>query len=847
MATLQYPADLDHSHFNKPEQIAYPESAESHEVVLHAPITAGPGSNERVSVIQVQLPKPPGVSRVSLVADGRYSQSFNNGYGPGYKPEKLAIDQEKRFCFAPGADKPRIAWKYRQKSMLKSFTLELFSIKDKGTPLWSKAFTDPAVFDTDPVDGGSAMLDLEGIERVSFHGSLDWEEHVTLDPGFTFPGEDAPAFPDGVVNVANAPYLLKMTVTPKEGGTEALDAFPTVAWTYFDVLVHDIELIWGKDVQDKLGFEPEDVMPDTCEDPLIVDDERKQEIPALEKDVLRRLKNMQEGRPDVYKVMLHANINPLSTNKAYLVTEKVVSDFDSDQHATATLSLKEKVYKDATFKAGTVIATRKGEQAYQLDTDLTFNAGTTGPVNARVTLNAEKSEEAQDKSLSSPEVAVDDEPGSFFKAYEKAWGHGPRIPVFARVRIRRANGHPAQDEEVAKKALGPAEFYWDWDDGPGTVKEKIERWVDPNQPGARALTYRYLDEAMKARTLGPDYPLGVTNCPVKYGGKLGDAEAPIFPPQDGTGSFPYVVTAPDDTANRRWAALSRAGTGDKAGTTGVFFQPSRMVGDRYRLFVYLVQRDASGNNLLDIDERVEAGESGALDPSKGVEPLNDGSCKPYTLHAQVEAQKTRRVPYAVSDVFEVCRRVDVVYFTYPDQAPGSENIDQVSAHYRRATGTLLNVDKKQGIPATFTTKKYIEEVYDDKVYYQAQNPEQQFYLFHAFFMPLEVAKGPEFVHTRSFDEYKQAAKQAFKDKKVVALEVDDELESKIGYEVKGSTKGWVVSTCRDNGGKKGAERHIAYVLLKEAGAFSKGEMLQYRPGTTWFDLCKVVNVLRIVR
>src|SRR5690606_30497896 len=106
---------------------------------------------------------------------------------------------------------------------------------------------------------------------------------------------------------------------------------------------------------------------------------------------------------------------------------------------------------------------------------------------------------------------------------------------------------------------------------------KIRDWVGPLDSDSTALTRDFLETQMKGDPPDADAaPLGSNNCPVKYGGKRGVGAKPVFLPPE-QGAFPFEVTPAD--GNRPWAAYSKCGTGDHAGTTGVLFQPSRMQGD----------------------------------------------------------------------------------------------------------------------------------------------------------------------------------------------------------------------------------------------------------------------------
>ncbi|OLE62755.1 MAG: hypothetical protein AUG04_08445 [Deltaproteobacteria bacterium 13_1_20CM_2_69_21] len=187
-----------------------------------------------------------------------------------------------------------------------------------------------------------------------------------------------------------------------------------------------------------------------------------------------------------------------------------------------------------------------------------------------------------------------------FELYEKMWGHGPNIPVFAKIRLADSSGSEVKlESDRGAVALGNARFLWEWLD-PDEVPTNGPRAAPPSGSPAsfisRAINYD------KNRT----EPKG-DNCHVDRGGKRGPKAEPVFSEQSGyspqstlkSGDFPFKV---EQCNERKWAAFSRPWTkGKLAGKTGVVFQASRMAGDDYKLRVYLAwEHDKDGKYALDV-------------------------------------------------------------------------------------------------------------------------------------------------------------------------------------------------------------------------------------------------------
>ena len=158
-----------------------------------------------------------GGTRQSIPTDNHSHQQYSSPLdvhklGPG------ADSTFDHFHFVPGVDPVAIRWKVEQIPKVQKIRFELWTVTKTNGPIWTMEKA-----------GGEAITLLQGPHNDG-KGELDWSL-VTIPINA--------AFPEGVANVANAPYQLRLTVTCAETGAV------TTAWTYFDILVHTIELHWG--------------------------------------------------------------------------------------------------------------------------------------------------------------------------------------------------------------------------------------------------------------------------------------------------------------------------------------------------------------------------------------------------------------------------------------------------------------------------------------------------------------------------------------------------------------------------------------------------------------------------
>jgi hypothetical protein len=195
------------------------------------------------------------------------------------------------------------------------------------------------------------------------------------------------------------------------------------------------------------------------------------------------------------------------------------------------------------------------------------------------------------------------EDNTAFDVYKGLWDDGPRLPVFALIRLADSNDAEVKLElGPGAKALGKTKFLWDW----VNVREV------PAATQSQAAPQAFL-------TTSIDYDVNVTEpkgtcCHVDRGGKRGPKAEPVFPEQGGylpratleDAEFPFKV---EECKTRKWAAFSYAWTkGTLIGRTGVLFRPSRMAGDAYKLAVYVAwDKTAADTYVLDKkDEPLQA-------------------------------------------------------------------------------------------------------------------------------------------------------------------------------------------------------------------------------------------------
>lgn len=180
---------------------------------------------------------------------------------------------------------------------------------------------------------------------------------------------------------------------------------------------------------------------------------------------------------------------------------------------------------------------------------------------------------------------------SAYTTYKTLWDKGPRIPIFAKLLLKKSDDTKVE----APEAVGKVRLQWDFED-------------DPEDVGRHFTEAKEYLEASLDRYKATTKPKG-DNCHKDHGGKRGDDSQPIFPAQAGyapadaltAGSFPFKV---EKAGTRKWSSYSEAWpTGKLKGLSGVLLEPSRMAGDAYKITVrFPYVRKPDGKDDLDTED-----------------------------------------------------------------------------------------------------------------------------------------------------------------------------------------------------------------------------------------------------
>ena len=417
------------------------------------------------------------------------------------EPKKEEEAGDPAFNFLPGKDdsKLKILWKVYGHKALRSAKLELFG-RGLATPVWTRAWG--GAFGKSDAGIDAFPLTEEGEKKLTAAGELAWSE-VKPDKALktkNAAGEEVEAFPQGVLNLAHAPYQLRLTVSARTSAEESKDtdkfAFPSIAWTHVHVVIKRLVVAAGK------------------------------------------VAWLDANRPDVddkYRGL-------------------VVGDRGNLEYGREGAILTE--LKKETLGDGSVTSIRV---------------------------------------LSNVGADCDD-----FETHKKLWGNGPRVPLEVRPVMLDVERDEVTDG-VADVAAG-ASVVWDWTDNHPT---RWEATIDDALEFETKKTREFL-ELLYKKSANKHLPKGSCNCPVEYGGKYGDANAPVFPPSDGKGALPFAVRP---LAARPWAVRT---TMDASGCAGVIFQPSRMAGDRYDVVAYLDHADLETKDQLVADDQM-VGKAGTFE------------------------------------------------------------------------------------------------------------------------------------------------------------------------------------------------------------------------------------------
>jgi len=234
-----------------------------------------------------------------------------------------------------------------------------------------------------------------------------------------------------------------------------------------------------------------------------------------------------------------------------------------------------------------------------------------------------------------------------FLRFKGRWGDGPRIPVVAKVFLHSLDSSDGVHSTQAAKALGPAEFLWDWRD-----KTETDRVNEIAGYDVRARTF--LTRALKYKENTAGEPPACLNCHVDRGGKRGGTRR-VLPEFNSAAAFPFEVVKP---GARSWGAFSKALTsGTHACSTGVLFQPSRMAQDSYQLRVFLAT--GAHKAMLDV--------AGTMDALVAAHP---------------------GLPSAGTGMLEMFRQVDARYIQKGDPADAAD-LTAVSLEYKKGGVRLI--------------------------------------------------------------------------------------------------------------------------------------------------------------
>lgn len=162
--------------------------------------------------------------------------ALESSWRDGEAHAPIATDGAERFAFAPGVDRLELGWEVRGAPAI---TKLRFSLYRPGANLGSALLWEK-------------LVEYRGkcprVGHVYFDGDLAATAWRATDAEGTAVAvtvtNHAPAldFPDGVLNVVQGPYKLKLELVEHLGGTR-LGA--TIRWLYLDVKLAGIELEWG--------------------------------------------------------------------------------------------------------------------------------------------------------------------------------------------------------------------------------------------------------------------------------------------------------------------------------------------------------------------------------------------------------------------------------------------------------------------------------------------------------------------------------------------------------------------------------------------------------------------------
>lgn len=572
-----YPYPISHSSFAgdgppiRPEPAPRVPPKQETTEAIHAPLSGGlPDTGKEVGgtvVVALRPTKTKFIAAKTLrlfvdVPDENFEKASESFNAADLKPQPT---QEGAFWFAPGTDAPKVGWKVSQPEKVKKVTFELRC--RGGKVVCTKELTDVAFLTQNPWESKGLLEKSKkhGQKKLHCHGSKPLSELFSTDDIKNASIDGTSPFPAGLLTVERSPYKLEMKLEGEEG-EKAL--WPTRAWTYFHVLLGDIEL----------SFFPADVLDKV--------------IPAANKDRDKAL----------YEKLIDANERDNLGDR--FPRPPRWADDGSLQQAGETKKVK---LRSDTFYSS--YDDQMNNAVYERHKHL-WGDGPNVPILARP-----KVKTAQDKLVDNPDLIG---AAKFLWDYaDKARHFKDQVPPLGQselqvdefedphlldvqTRPRSGSGTPPTPIPAGWSSTTSDSGYVDapiegsnWRNQDNSVKNPPERYEMPAVIEFLQLSQDYHAAADSESWSPPGF-----NCHVDRGGKRGPQAKPVYPAQAGVsaepddlnqdGTFPFKVESLGDSGVKRWTAVSHAWTkGKYKGCTGVVFSPSRMGGDGYELHVQL--------------------------------------------------------------------------------------------------------------------------------------------------------------------------------------------------------------------------------------------------------------------
>ncbi|MCF6287338.1 MAG: hypothetical protein L3K26_19470, partial [Candidatus Hydrogenedentes bacterium] len=211
-----YPVSFKYTDFNDKSDPLVDGFEEGSDSPPTLPVGAWASATEAAEEAVEELLKW-GVETFTLKCGSKTSTSFDD---QDHTPIAAGKTAPERFYFAPTEDSVDVAWTLKNPEEMADtdeVTLELYAFGGSA-PVWQRTLK--------PTDAKKQKL------GAAWDGSFPEGEWI-----------DTASFPAHLVTAEYSPYMMKIRATGKiEKGLEE-------RWTYFDVLVHGIELEWGPDAE----------------------------------------------------------------------------------------------------------------------------------------------------------------------------------------------------------------------------------------------------------------------------------------------------------------------------------------------------------------------------------------------------------------------------------------------------------------------------------------------------------------------------------------------------------------------------------------------------------------------